>query len=157
MRSEPYQYIPVKEFSDLYKKFHTGSQMLEELTVPFPKEKSHKAALVTQKYTVSRWELFKAVFAKELLLFKRNSIVTIFKTMQVNNPHHQKKISLNPTDEPLASYSSRLEYYNAGNLCMWVWILISTDEECVVGCGVGADHIGSIHIDDSVLPHKARP
>lgn len=106
MRSEPYRFIPVKEFSDMYKKFHTGSQMLEDLKVPFPKEKSHKAALVTKKYTVSRGELFKTVFAKEWLLFKRNKIVTIFKTMQVSNSHHQINSSLNPTDQPLTNYSS---------------------------------------------------
>lgn len=90
----------------MYNKFHTGSQMLEDLKVPFPKEKSHKAALVTKKYTVSRGELFKTVFAKEVLLFKRNSIVTIFKTMQVDNSHHQINSSLNPTDQPLTNYSS---------------------------------------------------
>lgn len=90
----------------MYNKSHTGRQMLEELKVPFPKEKSHKAALVTKKYTVSRGELFKTVFAKEWLLFKRNSIVTIFKTMQVDNSHQEINSSLNSTDQPLTNYIS---------------------------------------------------
>ncbi|KAG0571017.1 hypothetical protein KC19_6G205500 [Ceratodon purpureus] len=79
----PYRYISVREFSELFKKFHVGVTMQEELSVPFPKEKSHQAALAKKTYAVSRTELFKANFAKEWVLYKRNAIITIFKTMQV--------------------------------------------------------------------------
>nr|XP_024391802.1 ABC transporter G family member 36-like isoform X3 [Physcomitrium patens] len=79
----PYRYISVREFAELFKSFHVGASMMQELSVPFPKEKSHRAALAQKKYAVNRKELFKTNFNKELLLFKRNSIITIFKTMQV--------------------------------------------------------------------------
>jgi hypothetical protein len=80
---QPYRYISVREFSELFKNFHVGAAMLQELSVPFPKDKSHRAALAKKTYAVSRTELFKASFAKEWVLYKRNAIITIFKTMQV--------------------------------------------------------------------------
>lgn len=82
-KHRPYRYIPVREFAELFKDFHVGASMMQELSVPFPKKKSHCAALAKKKYAISRTELFKANFDKEVLLFKRNSIVTIFKTTQV--------------------------------------------------------------------------
>lgn len=65
--------------------------MLDELSEPFDKTTSHKAALATEKYATSKFDLFKAVFNREWLLMKRNSVVTIFKCIQV--PH----LSLSPT------------------------------------------------------------
>lgn len=79
----PYRYVPVKEFAELFKKSHVGAAMQHELSVPYPKENSHRAALAQKTYAVSRTQLFKANFAKEWLLYKRNAIITIFKTMQV--------------------------------------------------------------------------
>ncbi|CBI40242.3 unnamed protein product, partial [Vitis vinifera] len=40
-------------------------------------------SLVTEKYGISNWELFKACFAREWLLMKRNSFIYIFKTTQI--------------------------------------------------------------------------
>jgi hypothetical protein len=68
----PYRYIPVRELAEMFKRFHVGSQMLDELSEPFNKEMSHKAALATEKYATSKF-------------MKRNSVVTIFKCIQV--PH----------------------------------------------------------------------
>ena len=79
----PYRYISVREFSELFKKFHVGATLLQGLSVPFPKDRSHQAALAKKTYAVSRTELFKANFAKEWVLYKRNAIITVFKTMQV--------------------------------------------------------------------------
>ena len=80
----PYRFIPVREFAEKFKKFETGERMLQDLSVPFSKEKSHPAALCKKKYSGTRKEMLKTVFSKELLLFKRNAFVTIFKTVQVS-------------------------------------------------------------------------
>lgn len=79
----PYRYIPVGEFSEKFKKFHIGAAMLQELSVAFPKERSHQAALAREKYAMSITELFKTNFAKEVLLYKRNAVVSVFKILQV--------------------------------------------------------------------------
>ncbi|EFJ21485.1 hypothetical protein SELMODRAFT_443490 [Selaginella moellendorffii] len=79
----PYRFIPVQEFADAFQKFHVGQNIAEELARPFDKSKSHPAALVTQKYALSNWELFKALLAREILLMKRNSFVYVFKGSQL--------------------------------------------------------------------------
>jgi hypothetical protein len=97
-RCHPYRYISVKHFAELFRTFHVGKRMAAELEVPYDKERSHKAALSFYRYSVSSWELFKANFAKEWLLMKRNSFVYIFKTVQVwvlktKDKGNQKKTS----------------------------------------------------------------
>jgi hypothetical protein len=82
-KRQPYRYISVKAFADKFKSFHVGQKMADELVVPYPKDQSHKAALSFERYSVSSTELFKANFAKEVLLMRRNSFVYIFKTVQV--------------------------------------------------------------------------
>jgi ABC-type multidrug transport system ATPase subunit len=79
----PYRYIPVREFSELFKQFQVGATLQHELAVPYPKERSHRAALGKKKYAVSKKELFKANFAKEWLLYKRNAVISVFKIVQV--------------------------------------------------------------------------
>ncbi|KAL3616103.1 transcription factor [Castilleja foliolosa] len=82
-RDEPYNYISAKEFSEAFKSFHVGRKLGDELSVPFPKETSHPAALTTNKYGLNKKELLKACVAREFLLMKRNSFVYIFKLIQV--------------------------------------------------------------------------
>ncbi|XVF86695.1 hypothetical protein PTKIN_Ptkin18bG0062800 [Pterospermum kingtungense] len=81
--SKPYRYITVFEFSNTFKKFHVGVQLANELSVPFNKSKGHKAALVFTRYSVSKLELLKACWDKEVLLIKRNSFFYVFKTSQI--------------------------------------------------------------------------
>lgn len=81
-KSQPYKYIPVKEFAESFRSFHVGQRLEEELSVPFNKSKCHPASLSTAKYGLSKWELFKACFWREWLLMKRNSFLYIFKTTQ---------------------------------------------------------------------------
>jgi hypothetical protein len=81
--TRPYRYISVKEFSDIFASSPSGHSLKEELNVPFDKSKSHPAALSTQNYGIRKRDLFRACFARELLLMKRNSFVYIFKTFQV--------------------------------------------------------------------------
>ncbi|CAL9041826.1 ABC transporter G family member 42 [Musa acuminata AAA Group] len=82
-KERPYRYISVSEFAQCFKRFHVGLRLENELSVPFDKSQSHKAALVFSKKSVSTSELLKASFAKEWLLIKRNSFVYIFKTVQI--------------------------------------------------------------------------
>ncbi|CAE5962645.1 unnamed protein product [Arabidopsis arenosa] len=81
--NRPYQYIPVSEFASRYKSFHVGTQISNELAVPFDKSRGHKAALVFDKYSVSKRELLKSCWDKEWLLMQRNAFFYIFKTVQI--------------------------------------------------------------------------
>lgn len=82
-RNRPYRYIPVSEFAQLFRRFHVGQRLENELSSPYDKSHSHRAALVFDKNPVGYPELLKASFAKEWLLIKRNSFVYIIKTVQV--------------------------------------------------------------------------
>ncbi|KAG7034516.1 ABC transporter G family member 34, partial [Cucurbita argyrosperma subsp. argyrosperma] len=82
-KSQPYRYTSVPEFIQGFKKFHIGQRLNTELSVPFDKRNTHPAALVTQKYGLSNWQLFKACFSREWLLMKRNSFIYVFKTVQI--------------------------------------------------------------------------
>ncbi|KAL6967069.1 Pleiotropic drug resistance protein 2 [Sarracenia purpurea var. burkii] len=82
-KNQPYRYISVTDFSRALNSFHIGQQISEELRIPYDKSKAHPAALVTESYGISNWELFRACFSREWLLMKRNNFVYIFKTTQI--------------------------------------------------------------------------
>ncbi|XWS56325.1 hypothetical protein CRYUN_Cryun09bG0076100 [Craigia yunnanensis] len=82
-KNEPYQYISVPEFVEHFNSFHIGQKLDDELRVPNDKSRTHPAALVKEKYGISNWELFRACFAREWLLMRRNSFLYIFKTTQI--------------------------------------------------------------------------
>ncbi|CAI0544422.1 unnamed protein product, partial [Linum tenue] len=81
--NKPYRYVPVTEFVSAFKSFYIGKDLFEELRHPFDKGGTHPAALERMKYAISKWELFRACFAREWLWMKRNSIVFVFKTVQI--------------------------------------------------------------------------
>jgi energy-coupling factor transporter ATP-binding protein EcfA2 len=82
-KNEPYRFISVPEFAESFNSFRIGQQLAADLSVPYDKSRAHPAALVTEKYGISKMELFKACFDREWLLMKRNSFVYIFKTTQI--------------------------------------------------------------------------
>ncbi|KAI3777844.1 hypothetical protein L1987_47647 [Smallanthus sonchifolius] len=82
-RNKAYRYISVSEFSQRFKSFHVGEKLQSELSVPYDKNKSHKAALVYKKYFVPKMELLKASWDKEVLLMKRNAPIYVFRTIQI--------------------------------------------------------------------------
>ncbi|KAJ0971431.1 hypothetical protein J5N97_019390 [Dioscorea zingiberensis] len=82
-KSERYCYVSVSEFAAKFKRFHVGLHLESELSVPFDKSISHKAALSFSKNSLSLSELLRTTFAKEWLLMKRNSFVHIFKATQL--------------------------------------------------------------------------
>ncbi|XP_076952064.1 ABC transporter G family member 35-like [Bidens hawaiensis] len=81
-KSKPYKYVSVSEFVERFKQFHVGEKLNNELSVPYDKNQSHRAALVFQKYTVPKRELLKASWNREWLMMKRNSFIYVFKTVQ---------------------------------------------------------------------------
>ncbi|KAL6327277.1 hypothetical protein AAG906_017834 [Vitis piasezkii] len=68
--NKPYKYISVPEFVQHFNSFHIGQKLSDDLGIPYNKSRTHPAALVTEKYGISNWELFKACFAREWLLMK---------------------------------------------------------------------------------------
>ncbi|KAK7268421.1 hypothetical protein RIF29_21119 [Crotalaria pallida] len=83
MRDKPYHFISVPTFADNFNKYSIGQQLSQELQVPYDRTKTHPAALVIDKYGISKPELFKACFAREQLLMKRSAPIYIFKTTQI--------------------------------------------------------------------------
>jgi len=83
IRDKPYHYISVPEFVTHFNNYSIGQQLSEELGVPYDRAKTHPAALVKDKYGISKLELFKACFAREWLLTKRSAFIYIFKTTQI--------------------------------------------------------------------------
>ncbi|XP_050239632.1 pleiotropic drug resistance protein 3-like isoform X3 [Quercus robur] len=79
----PYNYVSVDQFSQRFKASSLGQKLNDELSKPYDKSKSHNSAMSFDIYSLSKWEMFKACMARELLLMKRNSFVYIFKTMQL--------------------------------------------------------------------------
>ncbi|KAH9312922.1 hypothetical protein KI387_027957 [Taxus chinensis] len=82
-KTTPYHFVSVKEFANMFKTFHVGCNLSNELSTPYDKKRSHKAALVFSEHSVSKMEIFKACFAREWLLFKRNAFFYIFKAVQI--------------------------------------------------------------------------
>ena len=68
-----------------FQQFHVGTKLKDDLADPYPREKSHPAALAKKMYTISKMELFRATFNREVVLMKRNSIVFIVKAFQVHD------------------------------------------------------------------------
>lgn len=83
-KRKPYRYVPVKKFVEEFRKFPVGTQIQDELAEPYPKEKCHPAALAKKNYTISKMELFRVTFHRELILMKRNAIVFIVNVFQVH-------------------------------------------------------------------------
>ena len=82
-RDEPYRYVSVPEFVEVFNSFDIGEELATKLGVPYDKSRTHPAALVKDKYGITNWELLKACFSREWLLMKRSSFVYIFKTVQI--------------------------------------------------------------------------
>ncbi|XP_050940089.1 pleiotropic drug resistance protein 2-like isoform X2 [Cucumis melo] len=82
-KNKPYRFISVSKFCQGFKSFTIGQQLTSDLQVPYDKSKAHPASLVTEKYGLSNWELFRACYSREVLIMKRNGFVYVFKTVQI--------------------------------------------------------------------------
>lgn len=81
--SKPYVYLPVSEIAKAFTNSRFGTSLQSTLSTSYDKSKSHPSALSKSKYAASRWELFKACFAREVLLISRHRFLYIFRTFQV--------------------------------------------------------------------------
>ncbi|CAM6107413.1 unnamed protein product [Calypogeia fissa] len=82
-KSVPYSYVSVQNFVEGFKRFHVGQTLAKELAKPFDKEESHPEALVHGKYGLTKSELLKACFAREIILMKRNLVTYNARLIQV--------------------------------------------------------------------------
>ncbi|XP_020531340.1 ABC transporter G family member 39 isoform X3 [Amborella trichopoda] len=82
--TRPYKYVPIKTFARAFQSFHVGQLLNQELHIPCDLSKACPFALASEKYGLSRWQLFVACFWREWLLMKRNSFLHIFKMVQIS-------------------------------------------------------------------------
>ncbi|RZC88219.1 hypothetical protein C5167_016050 [Papaver somniferum] len=80
---QQFNYCSVDQFCIKFKAFKIGKRLDEELSKPFDKSQSHKDSLSFSKYSLPKWELFKACMSREYLLMRRNSFIYVFKTAQL--------------------------------------------------------------------------
>ncbi|XP_047337551.1 pleiotropic drug resistance protein 1-like [Impatiens glandulifera] len=81
--NQSYRYVTAKEFARAFWTFHVGRRLKDELDIPFDKDKCHSNVLTKEKYGISNKELFKVLASREYLLMKRNSLIYIFKMVQL--------------------------------------------------------------------------
>ncbi|GJN14014.1 hypothetical protein PR202_gb00785 [Eleusine coracana subsp. coracana] len=79
---ETYNFVTVDQFCEQFKAYQVGRNLATELSKPHDKSKVHRNALSYSVYSLSKWQLLKACFARELLLMKRNAFIYITKTIQ---------------------------------------------------------------------------
>nr|XP_023885614.1 pleiotropic drug resistance protein 3-like isoform X1 [Quercus suber]POE69405.1 pleiotropic drug resistance protein 3 [Quercus suber] len=80
---QAYNYVSVDQFAKIFKDSHLGHKLDEELSKPFDKSHSHKNALSSRPYSLTKWGLFKACTRREFLLMRRNSFIYVFKSTQL--------------------------------------------------------------------------
>ncbi|KAL6653393.1 hypothetical protein ACP70R_008971 [Stipagrostis hirtigluma subsp. patula] len=80
---ETYNFVTIDQFCDKFKASQVGQNLAEELSKPYDKSEGHNNALSYNIYSLSKWELLKACFARELLLIKRNAFIYITKAVQL--------------------------------------------------------------------------
>ncbi|CAI9101372.1 OLC1v1038678C1 [Oldenlandia corymbosa var. corymbosa] len=80
---ENYVYQPVDTLSRKFRESPFGKNLREDLSKPFSRSESQDNAISFSKYSISKWELFRACMSREFLLMRRNSFIYIFKTVQM--------------------------------------------------------------------------
>ncbi|XAR61468.1 Sulfate-transporting ATPase [Bertholletia excelsa] len=80
---QPYRYVSVEDFQNIFENFYGGQRLDEELSQPISKSDFNKKALSFNIYSLRKWELLKACMSREWLLMKRNSFVHVFRSAQL--------------------------------------------------------------------------
>ncbi|KAG5525514.1 hypothetical protein RHGRI_031979 [Rhododendron griersonianum] len=80
---QSWSYISVDLFCKKFKESTFGKKVDEDLSKPFTKSHSHKNAISFSKYSLSKWELFRACMSREYLLMRRISFIYVFQTVQL--------------------------------------------------------------------------
>ncbi|KAI4305245.1 hypothetical protein L6164_028622 [Bauhinia variegata] len=81
--SKPYKYLSVPEIAEAFRNSRLGRSAESLYTAPYDKSQCHPSALPRTKFAVSKMELFKACFEREVLLVKRHIFLYVFRTCQV--------------------------------------------------------------------------
>ncbi|KAJ7959803.1 Pleiotropic drug resistance ABC transporter [Quillaja saponaria] len=81
--SKPYVFLSVPEIAKAFRNSRFGRSLESMHSVPYDKSKCHPSALARSKFAVSTYELFKACFARELMLINRHRFLYTFRTFQV--------------------------------------------------------------------------
>ncbi|KAL4188821.1 hypothetical protein AMTRI_Chr08g162380 [Amborella trichopoda] len=79
----PYVFVLTSKIAEAFKESKYGKLVESNLLVPFNKANENQSALARSRYAVSKWEIFKACFARELLLISWHRFLYIFRTCQV--------------------------------------------------------------------------
>lgn len=79
--SKPYSFVPVCEMVAAYKESEYWKEV--QYAISSPSHTCSKAALAKTKYAISKKELLKACFSRELLLLGRHRFLYTFRTFQV--------------------------------------------------------------------------
>uniref|UniRef100_A0A0E0MIJ3 ABC transporter domain-containing protein n=1 Tax=Oryza punctata TaxID=4537 RepID=A0A0E0MIJ3_ORYPU len=80
---ETYNFVTVDHFCEKFKASQVGQNLVEELANPFDKSEGHNNALSLNVYSLTKWDLLKACFAREILLMRRNAFIYITKAVQL--------------------------------------------------------------------------
>jgi hypothetical protein len=112
-RDKPYKYVSVSEFVDSFNSFHIGEQLVTELMVPYDKRQTHPAALVKEKFGISKWEILKACISREWLLMKREHVVFLFRFTQLAVVAILVATLFLRTDMPYGSIEDGQKYFGA--------------------------------------------
>ncbi|KAM3262087.1 hypothetical protein ACQJBY_052645 [Aegilops geniculata] len=77
-----YQYWPIEKFAESFRSSYHPQLVEDSLYMPNNMGK-HKEIKNSETRNISRWNIFKACFLREVLFLKRNSPLHIFKTVQI--------------------------------------------------------------------------
>uniref|UniRef100_A0A0E0CLF2 ABC transporter domain-containing protein n=1 Tax=Oryza meridionalis TaxID=40149 RepID=A0A0E0CLF2_9ORYZ len=80
---ETYNFVTIDHFCEKFKASQVGQNLVEELANPFDKSKGYNNALSLNIYSLTKWDLLKACFAREILLMRRNAFIYITKVVQL--------------------------------------------------------------------------
>uniref|UniRef100_A0A0E0NFT2 ABC transporter domain-containing protein n=1 Tax=Oryza rufipogon TaxID=4529 RepID=A0A0E0NFT2_ORYRU len=80
---ETYNFVTIDHFCEKFKASQVGQNLVEELANPFDKSEVYNNALSLNIYSLTKWDLLKACFAREILLMRRNAFIYITKVVQL--------------------------------------------------------------------------
>uniref|UniRef100_A0A0D3F5W6 ABC transporter domain-containing protein n=1 Tax=Oryza barthii TaxID=65489 RepID=A0A0D3F5W6_9ORYZ len=80
---ETYNFVTIDHFCEKFKASQVGQNLVEELANPFDKSEGYNNALSLNIYSLTKWDLLKACFAREILLMRRNAFIYITKVVQL--------------------------------------------------------------------------
>ncbi|TVU13509.1 hypothetical protein EJB05_40569, partial [Eragrostis curvula] len=78
-----YNFVTVDQFCQRFRGFHVGQSLSQKLSEIYERSKVNNSAISFSIYSLSKWEVLKFCFSRELLLMKRNAFLYRSKVIQV--------------------------------------------------------------------------